>query len=130
MLQQIDTSSLVYLEITIKGKTYEGYFTKQRVDRSLSNKRLKMFDIRLSDDKKSICELKNHVMVNHAGTFLTKRLIREDTRKGVPIDSYIFKKQCPNKLKCKGTQHIVENNEKQTPCSQYYRCPFTACYAY
>lgn len=57
-----------------------GRFTNMRVNRKTIPENLHAYDLRSSDEENTwICEVKDHVMVNHFGTFVTpKQIDRSD----------------------------------------------------
>ncbi len=52
-----------------------GYFTNLRVDRGSVPEGWYAYDIRHGDSG-ALCTIEEHVLVNHAGTFLTKKPVK------------------------------------------------------
>ena len=77
------------LEITANGKTYYGKFSSLRIDRNTIPKQYSVYDIRDNDDGSEFCQIKNFVLVNHAGTFITDKKI-PNIENGLIIDDYSF----------------------------------------
>lgn len=71
------------------GTIIGGQFTCLRVDRDSLPKYLYAYDLRDSDDGEEICQVKNFVLVNHAGTFVTDKLI-VNAAEGRDIKDYSF----------------------------------------
>ena len=53
----------------------QGYFTNQRVDRSTVPEGWYAYDLRTTENG-TLCTVEERVVVNHGGTFLTKRRLK------------------------------------------------------
>ena len=89
MYVRYNSKELEDLEITANGKTYIGKFSPLRFDRNTVPKKYFAYDIRDNDDGSEFCQIKKYVLVNHAGTFLTKKEI-PNMREGLIIEDYSF----------------------------------------
>ncbi len=71
------------------GTEIVGKFTDMRIDRETVPPKLYAYDLRDADADGEICQLKTYVLVNHYGTFITNKKIK-NANKGRTITDYGF----------------------------------------
>ena len=76
------------MTLTLSDGEYQGYFSSMRVDRKTIPHGLFAYDIRHDEDT-WFSELKDYVLINHFGTFITHTKI-SNAEEGLKIESVIF----------------------------------------
>ena len=76
--------------ITVKGKTYNGFYCPVKIKRQSLPLNIKAFSMRYSDNDDNVIEtiMPNYCLINHHGDFLTNEnlIVTEETK----IEDYSF----------------------------------------
>lgn len=75
---------------TIEINGLQALFTNSRIDRNSLPERIYAYDIRHSDDGDEFATIQKKVIVNHAGTIITKEEIPMTCGDYTPVEDYNF----------------------------------------